>query len=162
MYLDKISLSCCNYQKIECMRESLGKLLWHNPNDLTRQLQLQSFSFDKLLIGIQSVTVMMNIIIPFVFMKNCYIFLLWVRIYLSSLGWGCRIHQLHFSSGVTPCPPCDCPGYDIKLSDGKALALVFWGIWSTPSLPSLPGPLWPRVVVPHRVLSMGQIELFDI
>ena len=30
---------------------------------------------------------------------------------------------------------------------------------STPSLPSLPGPLWPRVVAPDRVLSRGQIEL---
>ena len=30
---------------------------------------------------------------------------------------------------------------------------------STPSLPSLPGPLRLRVVAPHRVLSMGQIEL---
>ena len=30
---------------------------------------------------------------------------------------------------------------------------------STPSLPSMPGPLWPGVVVPERVLSIGQIEL---
>ena len=30
---------------------------------------------------------------------------------------------------------------------------------STPSLPSLLGPLWPRVVAPHRVLPIGQIEL---
>ena len=37
--------------------------------------------------------------------------------------------------------------------------LEFWGMWSTPSLPLLPGPLWPGVVVPDRVLSMGQIEL---
>ena len=28
-----------------------------------------------------------------------------------------------------------------------------------PSLPLLPGPLWSGVVVPDRVLSMGQIEL---
>ena len=40
--------------------------------------------------------------------------------------------------------------------------LELWGMWSTLSLPSLPGPLWPRVVVPDRILSMGQIELFDI
>ena len=37
--------------------------------------------------------------------------------------------------------------------------LELWGIWSTPSLPSLPGPLWPGVVAPDRVLSMGKIEL---
>ena len=30
---------------------------------------------------------------------------------------------------------------------------------SNPSLPSLPGLLWPRVVAPDRVLSMGQIKL---
>ena len=33
---------------------------------------------------------------------------------------------------------------------------------STSLLPSLPDPLWPGVVAPDRVLSMGQIELFDI
>ena len=37
--------------------------------------------------------------------------------------------------------------------------LEFWGMQSTPSLPSLPGPLWSGVVVSDRVLSMGQIEL---
>ena len=30
---------------------------------------------------------------------------------------------------------------------------------SIPSLPSLPGPLWPRVVAPDRVQPMGRIEL---
>ena len=34
-----------------------------------------------------------------------------------------------------------------------------WGMRSTPLLPPLPGPLWPGVVAPGRVLSMGQIEL---
>ena len=33
---------------------------------------------------------------------------------------------------------------------------------STPSLPSLQYPLWSAVVALDRVLSMGQIELFDI
>ena len=32
-------------------------------------------------------------------------------------------------------------------------------MWSSPSLTSLPGPFWPGVVAPDRVLSMGQIEL---
>ncbi len=32
-------------------------------------------------------------------------------------------------------------------------------MWSTPLLPSLLGLLWPGVVAPDRVLSMGQIEL---
>ena len=30
---------------------------------------------------------------------------------------------------------------------------------STPLLPLLPGPLWPRVEAPDWVLSMGQTEL---
>ena len=37
--------------------------------------------------------------------------------------------------------------------------LELWGMWSTPSLSSLPGSLWPGVIIPYRVLSMGQIEL---
>ena len=39
------------------------------------------------------------------------------------------------------------------------MVLELWGIWSTPSLPLLPGPLWLGIVAPDRVLSMGQIEL---
>ena len=37
--------------------------------------------------------------------------------------------------------------------------LRLWRIRSTSLLPSLPGPLWPGVVGPDRVLSRGQIEL---
>ena len=33
------------------------------------------------------------------------------------------------------------------------------GMQSTPSLPSLPSPLWSRMVAPDRALSMGLIEL---
>ena len=36
------------------------------------------------------------------------------------------------------------------------------GTQSTPSLSSLPGPLWPELIALDRVLSMGQIEVFDI
>ena len=32
------------------------------------------------------------------------------------------------------------------------------GMWSSHSLPLLPGPLWPGVVAPDEVLSMDQIE----
>ena len=37
----------------------------------------------------------------------------------------------------------------------------FGGMWSTPTLLLLPGALWPRVVTPDWVLSIGQRELFD-
>ena len=36
--------------------------------------------------------------------------------------------------------------------------LELCGMRSTPLLPSIPGPLWPGVVAPDRVLSMAQIE----
>ena len=57
-------------------------------------------------------------------------------------------------------PRNECPGYDTKLSDGEVpVMLELWGMQSTPSLPSLPGPLWPGVVLTDRVLSMDQIQL---
>ena len=61
-------------------------------------------------------------------------------------------------------PVCQrLPGYDIEQSDSEALVMFeLSGMWSTLSLPLLPGPLWPGVVAPDRVLAMGQIELFDI
>ena len=46
--------------------------------------------------------------------------------------------------------------YDTKQSDGEVPAVLeLWGMRSTPSLPSLPGPLWPSVVAPDWALSMG-------
>ena len=52
---------------------------------------------------------------------------------------------------------------DSKLSDGEAtLILERWGMQSTSSLLSLPSPLWLGMVASDRVLSMGQIELFEI
>ena len=57
-------------------------------------------------------------------------------------------------------PPNECLVYDTTQSDGEVpVMLELWGMRSTPLLPSLPGPLWPRVVVPDRVLSISQIEL---
>ena len=56
--------------------------------------------------------------------------------------------------------PNECPRYDTKQSDGEVpVMLELWGMQSTPSLPSLPDPLWLGAVAPDRVLSMGQIEL---
>ena len=43
-----------------------------------------------------------------------------------------------------------CLGYDTKLFDGEEL----WGMWSTPSLPLLPGSPWPRVIVPVKISSI--------
>ena len=76
------------------------------------------------------------------------------------------------SAGAVECTDCfsaegqetpnsnECSAYDTKQSDGEVpIMLELWGMRSTPSLPLLPGPLWPRVVAPERVLSMGQTEL---
>ena len=35
----------------------------------------------------------------------------------------------------------ECPSYDIKQSDDEGPVLELWGMWSTPSLLLLPGPL---------------------
>ena len=56
--------------------------------------------------------------------------------------------------------PNECPRYDTKQSDGESPVMVeLWGMRSTPSFSSLPAPLYPGVVAPDRVLSVGQIEL---
>ena len=56
----------------------------------------------------------------------------------------------------TDCTSNECPGYDTKQSNGEVPAVLeLWGMRSTPSLPSLPGPLWPGAVAPDRALSMG-------
>ena len=53
-------------------------------------------------------------------------------------------------------PTYECPVYDIKLSDVEApVMLELWETQSTPSLPSLPGSVWLRVVARERILSMG-------
>ena len=55
-----------------------------------------------------------------------------------------------------------CPGYHTKQSDSEAPIMDIGVMWSTTSLPLLSGSLWPGVVAPDKILSMGQIELFDI
>ena len=42
------------------------------------------------------------------------------------------------------------------------LMLELWGMQRTFSLLVLPGLLWPGVVAPDRVISVGRIERFDI
>ena len=61
---------------------------------------------------------------------HCYI-------WLSQLGLQ-NTPTASLQRGKTP--PNKCPGYHTKQSDGEAP-----GMQSTPSLPSLPGPLLPRV-----------------
>ena len=60
-------------------------------------------------------------------------------------------------------PANEYPVYDNKRSNCETpVMLELWGMQSTHWLLVLPGLLWPEVVAPEMVLSMGQIELFDI
>ena len=56
------------------------------------------------------------------------------------------------SAGAIEYTNCNkCPGYDTKQSDGEGpVMLGLWGMWSTPSMPLLPGPLWPSMVAPDK------------
>ena len=75
------------------------------------------------------------------------------------VSWDCWIHQLHLCWGVRH-PTNVFPGYDTKQCNSEVpVMLELWEMRSTPLLPSLSGPLLPRVVAPDRVLSMGQLEL---
>ena len=53
--------------------------------------------------------------------------------------------------GKTAPPPNECPGYDTKLCDDEVpVMLELWAVRSISSLSSLPGSLWPGVVVPDK------------
>ena len=69
------------------------------------------------------------------------------------------MHQLHLGIGLRLLPPQQVSWIDLKQSDGEAP--VTWEMLSTSTLLLLPGPLWPGVLALDRVLSMGQVELFD-
>ena len=58
--------------------------------------------------------------------------------------------------------PKECPGNDTKQSDREAPDQELWGIRSTYLLPMLRGPLWLELVVPDRILSIDQIQLFEL
>ena len=73
------------------------------------------------------------------------------------VGWRCRLHQLLLCRREQL--PNESPGYDTKQSDGEVpVMLVLWGN-AEYTLPSLPYSLWPGVVAPDRVLSLGKLEL---
>ena len=52
------------------------------------------------------------------------------------VGWGCRIHRMHFCGGVRPFLPKKCPVYDTNKSDcAVPIMLELWGMRSTSSCP---------------------------
>ena len=84
---------------------------------------------------------------------------LFAQEYCNHVRWGYRTHQWHLCRGVRPSPN-EIPWYNTKQSDGEA-PVKLWGMRSTSSLISLPGPLSPEAVAPDRVLSTDQIWLFN-
>ena len=80
--------------------------------------------------------------------------------YFGPFGWDCRISRLYLLKEVRHTSHNEGAGCDTKPSNGEALVLELWGIWSTTSVPWLPVCLRPGVAVPLRVTSLGQIELF--
>ena len=110
-----------------------------------------------------------------IFSKHVYMIIVVMYMYIFTYSVYFLILSFHtaLSTGVVEYIDCisvewldlhlfnECPGYDIKPSDNDTAALEIWGMRSIPSLPLLTGPLWLGMVVPDRVLSMGQIELFD-
>ena len=46
--------------------------------------------------------------------------------------------------------------------DGETPILEIYEVWTTFFMLSLPGSLWPRVVVPVKVLSMGKIDVWKL
>ena len=71
--------------------------------------------------------------------------------------WGCRFHRLLLCRGVRSGFQ-RVSWYDIKTSDVVDTALDTRGMWSTPSLPLLPGQLWFRVVAPDSVPIYGSYK----
>ena len=61
-------------------------------------------------------------------------------IYIYIYIYSCR--YILFMAQTSETPSNECPGYETKQSDGETpVILERWGMWSTPSLSSLTGPL---------------------
>ena len=82
---------------------------------------------------------------------NFYLFnfVFYLLLLCFPVGWGCRIHRLHLSRGVRTPPPTSV--LDMTLNN-----LMLWQMWVTSSLPFLPDPLWPEMVLFYQPLRSGQ------
>ena len=71
------------------------------------------------------------------------------------------VGAVEYANCISEEPSNECPDMTLNHLEVQAPVLELWGMWSTSSFPLLSGSLKPRVVVPIRVPSMGQIELFN-
>ena len=76
------------------------------------------------------------------------------QISLDPVSWGCRIYRLQRAK--TPSTSV------LDMTLNNPIMLELWGMWSTPSLPSFPGPFWSGVVAPNRVLSESNRTLWHL
>ena len=70
--------------------------------------------------------------------------------------------SLHlFQRSKTPAPKKECPEYDTKTAfDGEVSVLEIWGVWSKPSMPLLPGPVWTCTWYDQQILF--RIDLWKL
>ena len=91
--------------------------------------------------------------------------LCWSTNFVSACQWSLEYADCIICRKIKLFPPLEnsgCPIYDTKLY--LVVTLHFWSLECrlTLSLPLITGPLLPKVVVPVRVPSMGQIDLLKI
>ena len=66
------------------------------------------------------------------------------------VSWGCGIHRLLLCRGVRPPPQRVSWLWYLTIWWWGSVMLELWGMPSTPKLPLLPGPLWPKVVAADK------------
>ena len=71
-------------------------------------------------------------------------------------------YTLQRSKTLSPPPKGMSWVWQLTASDGEAPFLKIWRVWSSYSLPLLPGTLWIVVVVSLKVPWMGEIDLFKL
>ena len=117
-------------------------------------------------IEIAIVTMILNINGKYFSLTDVTFILLFQIIFFPILLWLSRQGQQNTPTASllrSKTPPNECPGYDTKQSNGEAPVMIeFGGMQGTPLLSSLASRLWPGVVAPKRILSMGQIELNSV
>ena len=93
------------------------------------------------------------------------------HVWLSSSGNNCHAVHRSLSSGVSvwlyrgilPCPILSAkPASANGICNFRVFGMACLAGSKVNIQQLLLGPLWPGVVAPGRVLSMGQIELFDV
>ena len=73
----------------------------------------------------------------------------------NPVDWAYGIRRLYL------CRKARSPHTHLTRVLDMTLSLELWGMWSTPSLPLISGPLWPKRIRPDRIPFMDQIKEFN-